>query len=489
MNYLIKFFFCGILTSFLFPPFLITPIGFIVFPFLFFLFNDKNFKNFNYSFHFLSGFIYGLGFLLIYLGWINEPFLLDKQTKIFSPLSYLLIFYCSVYFGFIFMGLKFFKNILLKFLIFPILIVLGEFLCSNIWYGFPWISYSLLHSNNDIGLTLIYYLGTYGLSYVTIFIYLFPVLFLETQLKLNKTLLLFYLIFFILLFIAVLNRNNYDNYTQNKEINVSISQLNFPIDFKPDKSKNTKKIEKIIRLIKENRSDIIIFAENNFPNIISNEKDLKFLQNDIEDNHFLIIGSTSRYNKNFYNSFFLIDNTLIQRFDKKILVPFGEFIPLRNYFSFMDFIVGTNDFSTGQQERKLQIKNNIKILPVVCYEIMYFWRLMNQQNYDANIIVNLTNDKWFGDFSGPYQHFYFSKLRAAEFNKPLIRVSNNGISAVIDNYGNILDYISLNKRAIKKIKINNISPFQNYVTLHQYFIIFIFLFLIFCFLLNKKYDS
>ena len=60
-------------------------------------------------------------------------------------------------------------------------------------------------------------------------------------------------------------------------------------------------------------------------------------------------------------------------------------------------------------------------------------------------MVNITNDSWFGEYSGPFQHFYLSRIRSVEFNKYLVRVSNNGISAIIDNYGNIINMLPLNK--------------------------------------------
>ena len=77
-------------------------------------------------------------------------------------------------------------------------------------------------------------------------------------------------------------------------------------------------------------------------------------------------------------------------------------------------------------------------------------------NNNGSFIVNITNDFWFGDYLGPYQHFYLTKIRAAEFNKPIIRVSNNGISAVIDNNGRVLN----------KTKLNNTEKFK-----HKLFII------------------
>ena len=155
----------------------------------------------------------------------------------------------------------------------------------------------------------------------------------------------------------------------------------------------------------------------------------------------------------------------------------------------MDFIVGSSDFSIGKDERKLRLSDKIKILPIICYEILYFWKMLDQTNSDTNIIVNITNDSWFGNFSGPYQHFYFSKLRAAEFNKPLIRVSNNGISAAIDNRGTIIDFIALNNQLTKEVTINITGAQMNYILFHKLIIFVIFLSIMICILIARFYDS
>ena len=93
----------------------------------------------------------------------------------------LLIIYCSLFFGFIFLILKFFKKILIKLFMFPALIVIGEFICANLSYGFPWFSFSLIHSANIFGTSIIFYLGTYGLSYITVLIFLLPSIFLFNE--------------------------------------------------------------------------------------------------------------------------------------------------------------------------------------------------------------------------------------------------------------------------------------------------------------------
>ena len=92
-------------------------------------------------------------------------------------------------------------------------------------------------------------------------------------------------------------------------------------------------------------------------------------------------------------------------------------------------------------------------------------------------IVNITNDTWFGKYLGPYQHFYFSKLRASEFNKPIIRVSNNGISGIINSYGQIISVIELNKS--KSIGFNiNFKDNNKYYKMHYYLNIYFLIILL-----------
>jgi apolipoprotein N-acyltransferase len=155
----------------------------------------------------------------------------------------------------------------------------------------------------------------------------------------------------------------------------------------------------------------------------------------------------------------------------------------------MEIIAGSTDFALGEGQRIVGINDELNFIPAICYEIIFFWKLINDENNNADFIINLTNDSWFGQLSGPYQHFYLSRLRAAEFNKPLIRVSNNGISAAIDNFGNIIDYIELNKKEVKEINIQIPELKNNFIYYHRFiFYFFILLFLMGLFL-NKKNDT
>ena len=485
MKFFIKFFLCGIFTSFLFPPYFLIPIGFIIFPYIFYLFNHKEYILLNKYFHFLSGFFYGLGFFSIYLVWIKEPFLLDDLTKNYSIFSYLLIIYCSLFFGLIFLILKYFNIILIKFFMLPALIIISEFICANLSYGFPWFSFSLIHSGNIFGTSIIFYLGTYGLSYITVLIFLLPTVLLFNNSKFKKFLLIFYFIILTILFFLTISRfKEIDRFDKNN-FNISLAQLNFSVNQKLSEKNKKIKYDYIMEIIKKNKSNILILAENNYP-FLMDDNSIKNLQDSLQPQTNLIIGSTRKEFDRYYNSLFLINKQEFHKFDKQILVPFGEFIPFRFLFSFMEFIVGNSDFSIGKDKRSLELNEKINILPVICYEIVYFWHLLNEDNINSNIILNLTNDAWFGSFSGPYQHFYFTKLRAAEFNKPLVRVSNNGVSAFINNYGTILNFIGLNKKKIINIKIQIPNVTMNYRKFHRIITFFIFLTFLIGLLLSRK---
>ena len=129
------------------------------------------------------------------------------------------------------------------------------------------------------------------------------------------------------------------------------------------------------------------------------------------------------------------------------------------------------------------------IIPIICYEVIFFNNLLNKENINSALMINITNDAWFGDLSGPYQHFYLSRMRAVEYNKPIVRVSNNGISAAIDKSGKIIDYISLNKKETKNIKIHFPYISTNLTIYHSLILIFLSILIILSIIINKKIDE
>jgi len=154
----------------------------------------------------------------------------------------------------------------------------------------------------------------------------------------------------------------------------------------------------------------------------------------------------------FFNSLLVLGRrgVLLSFYDKIVLVPFGEFLPLRGLLRAIGLreVASRNGFDSGPSPRPiLAIPGLPAIVPLICYEVVFPGAIVPGGERPA-AIVNLTNDGWFGDSTGPHQHFHQARVRAVEEGLPLIRAANNGVSAAFDPYGRILGRLGLNVRGV-----------------------------------------
>ena len=406
------------------------PLGLVIFSYVIKLLKEISIRE-NLFYYFFLGFFYGLGFLLVFLFWIQNPFLINEETKNFSILGLILPIFLSIFFGLGFTIYKYFNKIYLIIIFTPFIFLLIEFFISNILYGFPWITYSLILSNNLLGFYFLKYFGSYISSYLIIFIYILPVLLIYSfKLKNIKKVVSIIHLPFLLVFVVLFFNSNSNKIKPNKEISLEIHQIFSPIN-KFDKNSIQKDI---INKIKNSNAEYIIFAENNYPYLISDINSIDILQY-IKDNQKIIIGSTRIEENKFYNSFLFFEKDKIQIFDKQILVPFGEFLPFRKYLKFLENISGNVDYTAGTKDRIIKSSDQVNILPVICYEIIFNKILRKINEKEINIIINITNDSWFGNSMGPHQHLQIARMRALETGRFVIRATNNGISAIINPKG------------------------------------------------------
>ncbi|PJI37644.1 apolipoprotein N-acyltransferase [Ferrovibrio sp.] len=153
-----------------------------------------------------------------------------------------------------------------------------------------------------------------------------------------------------------------------------------------------------------------------------------------------------------YNSVFALgsDAQIVARYDKVHLVPFGEYLPFRKILKplGLDAIAaGAVDFSFGRDMAPIAIPGLPFARVLICYEAIFADESMQQSDAApaAGLLLNVTNDAWFGTSSGPYQHLVAAKFRAVEQGLPLVRAANNGISAIVDPYGRITVQLGLNE--------------------------------------------
>ena len=156
----------------------------------------------------------------------------------------------------------------------------------------------------------------------------------------------------------------------------------------------------------------------------------------------------------FYNAIQVIDDrgTILGAYDKVHLVPFGEYVPkfldaLIKALGLRQFVHIPGGFEPAEKRMTLAIPGLPPVAATICYEAIFPGDIL-ADGPRPNLILNVTNDAWFGQTPGPYQHFAQARLRAVEEGLPLVRAANTGISAVIDSFGRTVEDIPLGVESI-----------------------------------------
>jgi len=181
----------------------------------------------------------------------------------------------------------------------------------------------------------------------------------------------------------------------------------------------------------------------------------------------LLFGSPS-YEENvgrmdYMNSAYLLrpDGTVSGRYDKVHLVPYGEYVPLRKLFPFVGkMVAGVGDFRPGEGFHSLAA-DSFSLGVLICYEGIFPEAGRDYKRAGTNLLVNITNDAWFGRTSAPYQHLSMTVFRAVENRLYLVRAANTGISAIVDPAGTILNRTGIFERTVLKgeVKFIDIKTF------------------------------
>lgn len=246
-----------------------------------------------------------------------------------------------------------------------------------------------------------------------------------------------------------------------KQLTVRLVQPNIDQAAKMNDDDRVAIFEKHLRLTAlspqpgQKQPDIIVWPETTIPFILTQNPDaLRQIANTLKEGQILITGTVRTEEQGagvaprYYNSIYVIDSKgeIVSAADKVHLVPFGEYVPFEDIlsrFGISNLVELPGGFSSGVKRSLLSLPDGLKLYPLICYEII-FPDEMDASMAQANAIVNVTNDAWFGDSPGPYQHFQQARLRAVETGLPVIRAANNGISATIDPRGNVVSGLRLN---------------------------------------------
>ena len=491
--------FLGIFSTFSLPPYNNYIINFLTFTLFFiFIFKERGASKDNYFF-FKCGWFFGIGYFLSNLYWIFIPLTFDEEFKFLIPIAIIIIpSFLAIFYGLItyFFSIFYSKKVVVSFLIFSVLFGAIEMFRGSILTGFPWNFIAFSFSKNLYFIQIISIIGTYSFNLICISIFTSPaLLILKNSLK-EKIL----FIFFVLISISIitfgnLKNKNFESLAKIKNnYKIRIVSPNIIIDRFYLLNNEVKIINDLISLSQPdlNENTIFIWPEGIITDTYLNEikKYEKLFINNFSDKHLIIFGITSFKDDLYFNSLGVFDNhlNLIDSYDKINLVPFGEFLPFEKTLNKLGLKVITNNygsFTKGKHRRSIDIKSNdfkFKILPLICYEIIYSGRLFMSQKFDY--IVNISEDGWFGKSIGRDQHFSHSIFRSIESGKYILRSANNGITAIINPIGQIEKHIKLGTRGYidfietKTLKKTIFSQYGNKIFI---FLILLYIFLIFSF--------
>jgi apolipoprotein N-acyltransferase len=183
----------------------------------------------------------------------------------------------------------------------------------------------------------------------------------------------------------------------------------------------------------KDQPELVVFPEMAIPYSVEETPNLlNVFRDNMQEDSILVLGSPGYESTNIYNSLYYITKTDLVRYDKKLRVPFGEFIPFRDVLDKVkNFTNNYKDFSRGEKDNITTV-NGSNFLSLICYEVIFpnFVKEQLQGRRDVTLL-NITNDAWFYGTVAPFQHALIAKTRAVENGVSLIRAANAGYSYII----------------------------------------------------------
>ncbi len=365
-----------------------------------------------------------------------------------------------------------------------------EYLRSVLLTGFPWLSlgYSQIDSPlasfapviGEVGITAVLFFINIALYNMTRFLF--------TQ-KLNITkqdphekihfISSLILLTIIIIFTLTLKNINWVKPT-GKLVTVALIQGNIEQSIKWQPEQEWPTMLKYLDLTRVNYdADLIVWPESAIPAVEPKVQDyLTTVNRSALLNKSAIITGVLNYNfetKEYFNALITLGKKTNEvgqgyyynhpnRYYKNHLLPIGEFVPFQEWLRPIAplFNLPQSSFSRGAYIQPNLIANNLAILPLICFEIAFAEQLAANMTQETSVILTVSNDAWFADSHGPHQHMEIARMRALEFARPLLRSTNNGITATVDHKGNISGIIPQFKEAVLKTKIELVEGFTPY---------------------------
>lgn len=425
------------------------------------------------------GWAFGLGFFLIGLYWIGNAFMVDasRHAWLAIPAVVGLAGLLGLFPAVACWGQRFFIRSdqagLGGVFVFASLWTLSEWLRSWVLTGFPWNLIGSAWAFSDAMIQPAAYIGTYGLSLLTVFAFCYPAV-LGEKLQ-SRAVSVWPVVCISASILAALWAGGTIRLSGVEtlyvpDVKLRLVQPNIPQAQKWQRELRSGHVLRQLDMSLNGNDEVaalttqgeespthVIWAETAIPYVLSQDPAvLSMVARAAPANGALITGSVrgeAAANTNdrpkYWNSLFVIDaaGDVISTYDKVHLVPFGEYMPLQDILPFEKLTAGGGQFTPGTARSLVDIPGLPPFSPLICYEII-FPGAVSTDGTRPSWLLNLTNDAWYGVSAGPYQHFVSARMRAVEEGLPVVRVANTGISGTIDGYGRSVQIIGLDQAGV-----------------------------------------
>ncbi|MDQ6435575.1 apolipoprotein N-acyltransferase [Mesorhizobium sp. LHD-90] len=344
----------------------------------------------------------------------------------------------------------------------------AEWLRTFLFTGFPWNAIGYAAMPVPLLMQSVSVVGLIGMNALAVFVLAMPAL-LSGQRHLR-----FGLSLALLLVLAHAGFGSWrlaQTEQGDRRLVVRVVQPNVDMSRKWDAAEEDKVFGDLMRMSAEAPAEgrpkpqLIVWPETSVPFLFTDRPDaLAAIGAMLTEGQMLLAGAVrsegdgSQGATLYYNSVVAIDagGEIVNAIDKIHLVPFGEYLPFADVLErigLKQIVAGPMNFAAGTLRKPVALPGNVLATPFICYEII-FPKLVAIDVSSSDIIVNVTNDAWFGNTPGPYQHFRQAQVRAVETGLPVVRAANTGISGVIDRRGRVIDALAIDARAYFDVDVS-----------------------------------